>query len=59
MINNTKKIAEIQLTKHRAEGINSSLSIFEVAKLMDMIKRSEEMVSERTQPSIFHSMAYN
>lgn len=59
MINNTKRIAEIQLNKHRTEGINSKLSIFEVANLMDMMKRAESMIEENTQPNIFHSIAYN
>lgn len=59
MINNTKRIAEMQLNKHRVEGINSKLSIFEVANLMDMMKRAESMKEDKIQPSIFHSIAYN
>lgn len=59
MINNTKRIAELQLSKHRTEGINSKLSIFEVANLMDMMKRAETMKEDKNQPNIFHSIAYN
>lgn len=59
MLNNTKKIAELQLNKHRTEGPNSKLSIFEVAHLMDAIKRAEDMQRVGESPSIFHSIAYN
>jgi hypothetical protein len=59
MINNTKRTAEFKLSKHRTDGERTSLSIFEVANLMDMIRRSEEMSTGIVQPNIFHSIAYN
>jgi hypothetical protein len=59
MINNTKKIAEIQLNKHRIEGPTSKLSVLEVAQLMDMIKTYDQMKQSGHAPSIFHSIAYN
>ncbi len=59
MINNTKQIAKNKLDKHRMEGQNSKLSIFEVANLLDMMKKAEELSHFSNEPSIFHSMAYN
>lgn len=38
MINNTINQAKNKLAKHRELGKNSSLSIMEVAKLMDVVK---------------------
>lgn len=59
MINNTKKLAELQLNKHRQDGSSSKLSIIEVAKLMDVIKNAESMKEPVRSHSIFHSIAYN
>ena len=59
MINNTIKLAENQLNKHRNEGVDSSLSIFEVANLMDQIRLADQMKNRGHHPSIFHSIAYN
>lgn len=59
MINNTKKLAQQKLNRHRTEGASSKLSIFEVADLMDMLHRAEAMSHMDDTPSIFHSIAYN
>lgn len=58
MINNTVKIAEYKLNQHRLEGINSNLSIFEVAKLMDALKLADQIKNMQTN-SIFHSFSVN
>ncbi len=58
MINNTVKIAEYKLNQHRLEGTSSSLSIFEVAKLMDALKLADQIKNMQTN-SIFHSFSVN
>ena len=59
MIKNTKQIAENKLSQHRQDGSNSKLSIFEVANLLDIMKRAEELSHFSNEPNIFHSLAYN
>lgn len=47
--------AKYKLSQHKVEGQNSNLTIFQVAKLMDAIKRCEE--SDSTQErSIYFSL---
>jgi hypothetical protein len=36
---NRVKIAKNQLTKHHLQGVESKLTIFEVAKLMDVVRK--------------------
>lgn len=55
MINNRIKQAKFKLSQHKIQGTNSSLSIFEVAKLMDTVKRGEERDNSKEQ-SIFFSL---
>lgn len=57
MINNIIKRAEFKLSQHRQMGKNSSLSIFEVAQLLDTVKKGEIMKnsSTQTQQSMFFS----
>lgn len=55
MINNRIKQAKYKLSQHRTQGINSSLTIHEVAKLMDTVKRGEEISNSKSQ-SIFFSL---
>lgn len=45
MINNTMMLAKKQLEMHSKMGEKSSLSIFEVAKLMDTLNEMEQMKS--------------
>ncbi len=58
MINNTVKTAKYKLTMHRQKGTKSELSIFQVAELLDAIKRAEES-KETHANSIFHSISLN
>lgn len=55
MINNRIKQAKFQLSQHRTQGVNSRLSIFEVAKLMDTVKKGEDLNNSKGQ-SIFFSL---
>ena len=55
MINNRIKQAKYQLSQHRTQGRNSRLSVFEVAKLMDTVKRGEQ-VNNNDANSIFFSL---
>ena len=59
MIKNTKRIAETKLSQHRIAGKDSALSIFDVANLMDVMNRAEELSHTSNEPNIFHSMVYN
>ena len=43
MINNTVKAAQFKLSQHRLQGTKSKLNIFEVAHLMDAVKKAEQM----------------
>lgn len=54
MMNNQVKTAKYKLSQHKVEGSNSSLTIFQVAKLMDTIKRGEDTNSS-PQASIYFS----
>ena len=58
MINNTVKIAQYKLNQHNLQGINSQLSIFEVAQLMDALKLADQ-IKELKINSIFHSYNFN
>ncbi len=53
MINNRIKQAKFQLSQHRTQGTNSRLSVFEVAKLMDTVKKGEELNNSKGQSIIF------
>lgn len=57
MINNIIKRAEFKLSQHRQMGKNSGLSIFEVAQLLDTVKKGEMMKnsSAQTHQSMFFS----
>jgi hypothetical protein len=55
MISNRIKQAKFQLSQHRTQGINSRLSVYDVAKLMDTVKKGEELSNSKSQ-SIFFSM---
>jgi hypothetical protein len=58
MINNTIKTAKFKLNMHRQKGIKSELSVFQVAELLDSIKRAEQQ-KESNSYSIFHSISLN
>jgi hypothetical protein len=49
--------AKLKLSVHREQGTKSTMSIFEVANLMDQIKKENE-ASEMEQ-TIFFSMSLN
>jgi len=49
--------AKLKLSVHREQGTKSTMSIFEVANLMDQIKKDNE-ASEMEQ-TIFFSMSMN
>ena len=55
MINNRIKQAKYKLSQHRVQGSNSTLSIFEVARLMDTVKNGERM-NDNQSSSIFFSL---
>ena len=55
MINNKLKAAKFKLSQHRVQGAKSALSVFEVARLMDTVKRGVES-SEDYQSNLFFSM---
>jgi hypothetical protein len=50
--------AESKLSKHRSMGIQSNLSIFEVAQLMDIVKFGSES-DKNHMPSLFFSVGLN
>lgn len=58
MINNSINIARIQLEKHKALGVNSSLSIFEVAQLMDVLTFGPS-VKEPNTTNLFFNYSMN
>jgi hypothetical protein len=58
MNNNTVKIAKYKLTQHRLKGTESSLNIFEVARLMDTIKFPESTSDHQCQ-QLFNSISLN
>ena len=43
MIQNRIKNAQYKLAQHKAMGVNSDLSVYQVAQLMDMVKRGEQL----------------
>lgn len=45
MVGNSVKNAKFKLSQHKVQGQESGLSIFQVAKLMDMIKVGENRTS--------------
>jgi len=45
MVSNSIKNAKFKLSQHKVQGQESGLSIFQVAKLMDMIKVGENRTS--------------
>ncbi len=51
---NRVKSAKFQLSQHRVQGQRSSLSILQVAHLMDVVKHGEEM-SQTSNGSVFFS----
>jgi len=59
MINNTVKAAQFKLSQHRLQGTKSKLNIFEVAHLMDAVKKAEQMQNINNNISIFHSFGLN
>jgi hypothetical protein len=58
MINNTIKRAEYKLEKHRSMGTNSSLSVVEVAQLMDIVRKGE-LMKKSPNESLFFSFSVN
>lgn len=58
MINNTIRRAEYKLEQHRSLGTRSRLSILEVAQLMDIVRKGEEMKSSPSG-SLFFSYSMN
>ena len=54
MINNSINMAKYQLNLHQELGSNSSLSIFEVAHLMDVLRVGESVKENNTQPIFFN-----
>lgn len=59
MINNSVKTAQFRIAQHRSQGIHSPLSIFDVANLLDKIKRAESYRDTNSKPSIFQSIGFN
>ena len=58
MINNAIKRAEYKLEQHRSMGTSSTLSIIEVAQLMDIVKKGESMKKSPNE-SLFFSFSMN
>ena len=58
MINNTISLAKRKLEEHSRLGSNSSLSVFEVANLMDTIHNMNNMTN-LNQHSIFFAYSAN
>ena len=55
MINKTINTAKYKLSQHKLQGEKSSLSVFQVARLMDEIKKAENMESSNSN-SIYFSL---
>lgn len=55
MTSNALKNAKYKLSKHNLLGEKSSLSVFQVARLMDTIKRGEN-INDGGSTSIFFSL---
>lgn len=58
MINNSINIAQYKLKLHKDKGMQSELSIEEVAQLMDLIHFGEEIKKPKTN-SIFFQFSAN
>ncbi len=58
MINNEIKRAQYKLEQHRSLGTNSPLSVIEVARLIDLIKKGESMKKSPSE-SLFFSFSIN
>lgn len=58
MLNNTVSIAKKQLEAHVKQGAKSNLNIFEVARLMDMIRQQNDQKNEGEQ-SVFFGFSHN
>ena len=59
MINNNVKTAQFRIAQHRTQGVHSPLSVFDVANLLDQIKRAESFTDNNSKPSIFQSIGFN
>lgn len=59
MINNNIRTAQFRIAQHRTQGVRSQLSIFDVANLLDQIKRAESFAEPHNKPSIFQSIGFN
>jgi len=55
MLTNKVKTARIKLQEHRNLGSKSNLSVYEAARLMDMIRRGEKE-PEKSSGGIFFSL---
>lgn len=52
IVNNIKRVEDM-LNQHRLLGSNSTLSVLEVAQLMDVVKKREETNKSTNEISIF------
>ncbi len=59
MLTNTIKKAEYQLGLHRQMGIKSTLDIFQVAELMDAIRKAKNMQETGNRKSLFFGFHTN
>jgi hypothetical protein len=59
MINNNVKTAQYRIAQHRTQGVQSQLSVFDVANLLDQIKRAESLAEPLSKPTIFQSIGFN
>lgn len=59
MINNNVKTAQFRIAQHRTQGVHSQLSIFDVANLLDQIKKGERYAEPLSKPTIFQSIGFN
>lgn len=55
MIDNKIKSAKFKLSEHKVQGEKSSLSVYQVARLMDMIN-NESVGSEENNSNILYSL---
>ena len=53
MISNTIKSAKFKLSQHKVQGEESSLSVFQVARLMDMIMIGESQTQKNSDSILF------
>jgi hypothetical protein len=58
MINNSIRLAEYKLTQHKEQGLRSSMDIFEVAHLMDMLKNFPTIKNPQSK-TIFYDISAN